>query len=417
MPPVRSSLIKSREKEKSNIHFLAFLLLSAFLLLKVYRAFSGVSAESSGGVWNVIQILFVLWGIVFIYQDAGRVLMNSSIMALLLYSAFAFVFAITYLSSDAQAKRIFDTFMIPFGVMLMVIFFEVGARYGVQKNRILIIAYYIAAIILISAMARFYNSGADLEDKGAVADVYYVLGLLPLLLVYTPKKWVFLPILVCSVAVAFSGKRAGLLALVAMLIIYFFAVIGKSSMSMAKRLGLFLLIVVGVIVLYNLLLYIDQAYHMRLFERMESLETDGGSGRDRIWARAIASLERFDFIEILTGKGKGSVRDTIGIQAHNDFIHVFHEHGLFSVGFYILYYVLLIREYIAMYRNKYPYAHFFLMSVVCSLFVAMFSFFIIYPTYCTGGMVCAGFFIGDHYRYKLENNLFRRKKHGRSRRK
>lgn len=405
------------ENEKTNIHTLAFFLLAAFLLLKVYRAFSGESAESSGGAWNVIQILFVLWGFIFIYQDAGRVLMNSSIMALLLYSAFAFVFAITYISSDAQAKRIFDTFMIPFGVMLMVIFFEVGSRYGVQKNRLLIIAYYVAAVILISAMARFYNSGADLEDKGAVADVYYILGLLPLMLVYTPKKWIFLPILICSVAVAFSGKRAGLLAIVVMLAIYFFSTMSSSNISVAKRFGFLLLMIAGVIALYYLLMYIDEVYHMRLFERMESLETDGGSGRDRIWARTIASLQRFDFIEILTGQGKGSVRDSVGIQAHNDFLHVFHEHGLFAVGFYILYYILLIREAVAMYRNKYPYAHFFLMSVVCSLFVAMFSFFIIYPTYCTGGMVCAGFFIGDHYRFKLENDLFRRKKYGRSRRK
>lgn len=408
----------SLKKETSNIHTVAFMLLAAFLLLKVYRAFSGVSAESSGGLWNGIQILFVLWGIVFVYQDAKRVLMNSSIMALLLYSSLSFAFALTYLNSEAQTKRIFDTFMIPFGVMLMVVFYEVGSRFGVRKrNWMLVISYYIAAIILITAMATFYNTGADLEEKGAVADVYYILGLLPIMLVYTPKKWVFLPILVCTIAIAFSGKRAGLLALVAMLIIYFFALVSKSNMNFGKRIALFLVIIVGIIFLYNMLLYIDQAYHMRLFERMESLETDGGSGRDRIWARAIASIERFDFIEILTGQGKGSVRDSIGIQAHNDFLHVLHEHGLFAVLFYILYYILLIREYIAMYKNKYPHAHLYLMSVVCSLFVAMFSFFIIYPTYCTGGMVCAGFFIGDHYRYKLENNLFRRKKHGRSRRK
>lgn len=417
-PPIRSPLIKPR-KEKNNIHFLAFLLLSAFILLKVYRAFSGEDAEAAGGPWNVIQIIFVLWGIVFLYQESGKLLTNGPILALLCFSVFAFVFALTYLTAEAQTKRIFDTFMLPYGAMMMIVFFEVGSRYGVQKNLLFVLAYYIAAIILISAMATFYNSGADLEDKGAVADVYYILGLLPLMLIYTPKKWVFLPILVCSIAVAFSGKRAGLLAIAAMLLIYFFTILSKSNMTAAKRIGLLLLIAIGLALLYNLLIYIDEIYHMRLFERMESLETDGGSGRDRLWARTINSLRSFDFIELLTGKGKGSVRDAIGIQAHNDFLHVLHEHGFFAVLFYVLSYIFLVREAIAMYRNKYPYAHLFLMSVVCSLFVAMFSFYIIYPTYCTGGMVCAGFFIGDHYRFKEENDLFtiRRKKNGRLRRK
>lgn len=415
-PPVRSPLIKPR-KEKNNIHFLAFLLLSAFILLKVYRAFSGIDAETAGGPWNAIQIVFVLWGIVFIYQDAPRLLLNGSILTLLIFSAFALVFSLTYIQTDAEMKLYFDVAMLPYGAMMMIVFFEVGSRYGVQKNHLFILAYYIAALILIVSMATFYDSGADLEEKGAVADVYYILGLLPLMLVYTPKKWLFLPILVCSVAIAFSGKRAGLLAIAAMLLIFALSVMTKSQMSFAKKLGFFLLVIASVIALYYILMYLDETYHMRLFERMESLETDGGSGRDRLWVRTINSLRRFNFIELLTGMGKGSVRQSIGIQAHNDFLHVLHEHGVFAVLFYALSYIFLLREAIAMYRNKYPYAHLYLMSVVCSLFVAMFSFFIIYPTYCTGGMVCAGFFIGDHYRFKLENNLFRRKKYGRSRKK
>ena len=33
-------------------------------------------------------------------------------------------------------------------------------------------------------------------------------------------------------------------------------------------------------------------------------------------------------------------------------------------------------------------------------------------TYCTGGMVCSGFFMGDHYRFQQEHQLDRRKYNG-----
>ncbi len=405
---------KSLQKKEDNdfMHLFAFLVLSAFLLLKVYRGFSGVSAESSGGIWNVIQIFFIMWGFVYMFQDAARIFTNGSIVSLVIFSTIAFLFALTAVEAGDTKQRIFNIFMVPYGAMMTIVFFQIGARYSIRKNRTLIVSYYAAAFILIAAMARFYNSGANLEDKGAVADAYYILGMFPLILAYTSKKWIMLPIVVCSVTVAFSGKRAGLLALAVILSIYFFTAISKTNMHLLKRIGLFVVIAIAVIALYNLLLYVDSAYNMRLFERMESLSSDGGSGRDRIWARTISSLREFNVLELLTGKGKGSVREIVGIQAHNDFLSVMHEHGIFSMLFYIVYFILLIRDAISMYRNKYPYAHLFLMSVVCSLFIAMFSFYIIYPTYCTGGMVCSGFFLGDYYRYKQENNLIGRKKYG-----
>lgn len=404
---------KTLKKEDNDfMHLFAFLVLSAFLLLKVYRGFSGVSAESSGGIWNVIQIFFIMWGFIFMFQNAARIFANGSIVSLIVFSSIAFLFAITAIEAGDTYQLIFNIFMIPYGAMLTIVFFEIGLRYSIQKSRILLVSYYIAAFILVAAMARFYDSGANLDDKGAAADVYYILGMFPLIMAYTSKKWIMLPIVVCSVTVAFSGKRTGLLALAVILSIYFFTIISKTNMNLIKRIGIFLVIVVAIIALYNLLLYVDAAYDMNLFERMEELESDGGSGRDRIWSRTISSLKEFNVLELLTGKGKGSVRENVGIQAHNDFLHVFHEHGIFSMLFYILYYILLLRDAFSMYRDKYPHAHLYLMSVVCSLFIAMFSFYIIYPTYCTGGMVCSGFFLGDYYRYKQENNITGRKKYG-----
>lgn len=403
---------RRKEESKLNIHTIAFVLLSAFIILKVYRGFSGVDSSSSGGVWNIIQILFVIMGTAFVFFDSATIFLNRPIVALFLFSTFALVFAIPYLSSGMKVKQYFDFTMIPFAVMLMIVLFEVGKHHGVKKNLIMVVSYYVAAVILVSAMMKFYNNGANLEDKGAVADVYYILGLLPLILAYTPKKIAIIPVLTASLAVAFSGKRAGLLAIAVMLTIYFFTEISHTDMHIVKRIGLFLVIVAGIVLLVYLLMYLDQAYNMDLFERMEELGEDKGSGRDRLWMRTFNSIREFNIIEILTGRGKGSVRATIGIEAHNDFLHVFHEHGLFALICYVLFYVSMFSELRKMYQNKYPYVHLFFMSLISSLFIAFFSFFIIYPTYNASGMVCAGFFMGDHYKFQVENNLSRSKNYG-----
>ena len=61
------------EKKDNTQYLLVLILLSAFLILKVLRGFVGAGAVSSmeqGGIWNVIQLVFVFLGIIILLMPA-----------------------------------------------------------------------------------------------------------------------------------------------------------------------------------------------------------------------------------------------------------------------------------------------------------------------------------------------------------
>lgn len=382
-------------KKEIGVTELLWFLLAAFLIMKEMRAFSG--ADTKGGLWNIIQLGFMAMGFYYLLRKPG-LLNNRAILWFMLYSVLAVVLAIPYFKRFT-ASTIFDFVTIPYGALVLILFYCLGLRTNIEKPTILLWTYYIIAVILIVAMREFHVSDAKLSERGAVADVYYILGLLPLILLYTPKKRFWLPMLTSVAAIVFSGKRAGLLALAAMLLVYFLAELGKVK-SVNKRIQYVIIAVVAVFFLYQVLLYLDQAFEMGFMERMGSLSEDGGSGRDVIWGRLLSKWKKFNFLELIAGRGKGSVRRDVGIEAHNDFLHLMYEHGLVTVFLYVMFYFSLFVQAWSMFRNKYPHAVYYLMSAVFSVFIAMFSFYVIDPSYITCGMLCAGLFMGDYEKFK-----------------
>lgn len=386
-------------KKEIGVTELLWFLLAAFLIMKEMRAFSG--ADTKGGLWNIIQLGFMAMGFYYLLRKPG-LLNNRAILWFMLYSVLAVVLAIPYFKSFT-ASTIFDFVTIPYGALVLILFYCLGLRTNIEKPTILLWTYYIIAVILIVAMREFYVSDASMSERGAIADVYYILGLLPLILLYTPKKWFWLPMVVATIAIVLSGKRAGLLALAAMLLVYFLAELSKIK-SGSKRLQYVIIAVVAVVFLYQVLLYLDEAYDLRFMERMNRLSEDGGSGRDVIWGRLLSKWKKFSFLEFLAGRGKGSVRRDVGIEAHNDFLHLMYEHGLVTVFLYIMFYFSLFAQAVSMFREKYPLAVYFLMSALFSAFIAMFSFYVIDPSYITCGMLCAGLFMADFFKFR-QNRL------------
>lgn len=371
-----------------------WLVLALFFVLKVIRAFSKVSFN--GGLWNIIQIGFMMLGCYYLLQKP-KLFTNRPIMYLTMFSVFAVVLALPYFRKFTL-MRVFDFVTIPYGALALVLFYCLGLRTDIEKPTIIKWVYYVIAAILMMAMRKFYVGGAIRDEKGAVADVYYILGLLPLMLLYTSKKWAWFPIAVAAAAIVLAGKRAGLLALVAMLAVYLWLELRKFK-STSEAVKYILAAVLLIFVMYQVLVYLDEFYHLRFLERMERLSEDGGSGRDKIWLRLLNRLKTFDFLEVLTGRGKGSVRRDVGIEAHNDFLHLLYENGLISVLLYVAFYLSLLRQASRMFRDKYPHAGYFLMSVICSLFLAMFSFYVIDPSYITCGVLCAGLYMADYQKF------------------
>ena len=109
-------------------------------------------------------------------------------------------------------------------------------------------------------------------------------------------------------------------------------------------------------------------------------------------------------IELLFGHGSGSVVNTVGGHAHNDFLEFLFDYGLFAFVLYVMFYVFLIKESIKMYKQGYPYAREFMCSVSVALGMSMFSFYAVDCTHITPSSICFGLLLADWYKYKNKEN-------------
>lgn len=367
-------------------------LLSCFFIMKMLRSFSG--SDVAGGLWNYIQLFMVAAGIICFLLKINTLLRSKPVRSLTAFSYIAALVSIVYISFDRNSIFAFLTILYASGVLSLI--YCDGLNRPIEKNQYIIVTFYLISAIYIFSMlsGRQYST-----STGAVADVYYILGLFPLILIYQ-KKFPIISILVCTTAILLSGKRAGLIAFVVMIFCYYlFNGIQKRRLgSFIKNLLLFALW--GFIFLF-LFEKVIASFNSNMLERLLRLSADGGSGRADRWQFVITKLGDSNFFQILFGHGRNALSSEF-FRAHNDFLEVLYDYGLFALLAYLFFYIHLIREFVQMVRTKYTYAPIMLMSIICSLFLAMFSYYIVEPTYITSGMICYGYLLSDFEKYKCE---------------
>lgn len=373
---------------------------AAFLVLKTYRAFSGSTAE--GGVWNVIQLAFVLFGIMCFAIHSKWVVNSGPLRILILLSGYMLLTTVLAVR-EVTINSVFNLVMTIYAANVFILFYYYGRTSDISKRTVLYYAFFITALIVLYAMLRALRSARAWTQRGAVADVYYVLGLLPLLMIYFTEKRVLIPIITAAVAVSFTGKRAGMIAVVLMMIAYYL-ITGKQKNNLKQQtktlLKLFLLI--AVVVVGGI--YLDNRFKLRIVERLSRIFSDGGSGRDVRWEQILEMIWSSGPVRFLLGHGGGSIMQDLGKHAHNDFLELFYEQGLAGALMLVLFYGSLARTCVRMIRKRYRYAAQFAASLICSLVLSMFSFYIVDPTYVTCGMICMGAMLGDYERSQAEGD-------------
>lgn len=248
------------------------------------------------------------------------------------------------------------------------------------------------------AMQSFYIFA---DDKGAVADVYYIVGLLPIIFIYTPSKLRIVPFLLSCIAVMMTGKRTGFLALATIFIFYFLPSDSRKRSSFFLR-----MITIGVLLItsYYVITRVSGTFDLNMFDRLAKLGEDGGSGRAERWELIWDSISIDpSVIHLLLGHGYGAANKMIGGHVHNDFLEFFYDYGIIVLIMYILLFVAMVSESIKMYKSHFIYAREFVVAIIVSLFLAMFSFYAIDCTHITCCSVCLGLILAEWY--KFQNNI------------
>lgn len=147
---------------------------------------------------------------------------------------------------------------------------------------------------------------------------------------------------------------------------------------------------------------------LNILERMSRIKDDGGSGRNVMYLQIIDGMKQSTLLEWIIGHGFGRTVDVLIIHdtAHNDFLEILYNYGLFPMIMFILFYLHIIREGINMWRKRYEYAGVYMGAIVISLLLSLLSTYCVSYAYVTCGMACLGVIMGDWYkmRYYYEIN-------------
>lgn len=389
--------MKIRHFSLKNIYIYLF---AVFVLMKIWRGFSESTEE--GGIWNFIQIFYVVIG-PFLFLKCSKIINKEpAVLILVFYSLVAFIISIISIET-LTIFSVFNLVKVPFSGMVIILFYTYNMRSKNMQSfdNLLKAVFYISSVILCYQLGYYMlTGGIRSSEVGAVADVYYILGMLPYILTITDKKRWLVPIIVTTVSVLLSQKRAAFIGLVGLIVILYFigSLRGKNIQSaIIKNVVLVLLIIAG----YYLMIYMDSNSNLRLFARLEGLEEDGGSGRDVRWQYILLELsERSSFMQLLFGHGFDKVRQLIGY-AHNDFLEVLYNYGIIALLLYCAYYVVQIFNAVKMAKEKYPYYAEFMGSLFVSLCIAMFSFYVIDATYILCGCFTQGVLLADWRKYRF----------------
>lgn len=386
-------------KIKINNQSIIMFLLALFLITKVIRTFSG-AVDTVGGIWNVVQSVFLLIGLMWSLKYFPTYRKEYPIVILVLFDLYVFLLATP--KFELSLSGVFNIFMLLYAACIFVLFFIVGMRTDLREKSLIPYIFYIVTIIIIFSMIRWFLSGsrASFIKLIDVADVYYPLGLMPLVLVFTKKKYSYIPLLFLATALVFTGKRAGILALVMMALVFYLSKNQKEKVRDSIK-KVITIVAIGAI-MYYLAIYLDNYFNLRLISRLYSMTEDGGSGRIERWISVINALRQSDVFNLLFGHGWGSVKNILGGHAHNDFLEIFYEFGIFAALLYISFYFSLIIKLFQMIKCKYRYVAEYTASLICSLFLTLFSFYFIKPFYITCGMLCFGFFLSDFKKFMCE---------------
>lgn len=382
-----------------NVIYITMLFLAAiFVILKMIRGFS--ASEEAGGLWNYIQVFFVGVGCISLIYGGSR---YKSLKCIKIYAIFFlyvwFLAFLMFLFRKMTVSAVFDILTVPYGLMVLVTFFTIAKKIPIkQYSAILLFSYVAISAVLFVAMRSFR---LQMGVQGALADVYYIVGLLPLVMLYLPKKYSIIPFLIALICVAMTGKRGAFVALAGIFTVYYLIPYYSGRKKKGNIIWRILLIVIIVAISYYVLMRFIGRYNLNIINRFDTLEEDGGSGRLIRWGRILAMLnEDTSFFQFLFGHGHGYIFREIGGHAHNDFLEFLCDYGIIAVILYVVFFVAMFREGFRMFKRKYTYAREFMCSMIVAICMALFSFYAIDCTHITCSSICQGLILADWYKFK-----------------
>lgn len=230
------------------------------------------------------------------------------------------------------------------------------------------IKYAFFLIFVMSAV--YFVIGKEIQDAmskmgvmTSANSVFCVLTVLPFMLLFKKKGFILASIIVTFLCVIFSNKRSAVLAFAIALLPTF---VSLFSGIKSKGLRVFVVIFLCAAAVMSFF-YIGNTYlEGRMFERFQNIADDGGSGRVDIWANVLNAFRNSGLMSQIFGHGHLAVSGLGDASAaHNDFLEVLYDYGIFAFIIYLLLHRSIIKKVLLLRRQRSPlFASYFFFVVI-----------------------------------------------------
>ena len=374
MKPGHCSMIKKIIIEKLYLLFIIILIggYSAMSMLIMERD-SIYTAEDPIVLKLILGLLFISVAL-YVMLNIRYVQVNKIGRILLFLSCYMAIWRVLYIPMTAGVLAYFYQPMRDLLIILIFIFAHTIA----SKSKDLLDFFTTGIIVAMLITAFFYYKNwtfANEVDEAHLGTSYYVLFLLPTLLL-TPHKWLrYLGIVITGLVLFSSFKRGGVIAFVLAIVAYLFVkeVLGERKFT---RLLVFLIVLIA---LFIILIFVDNAMGNIISERILNIREDGGSGRDQVWLTTWDMICYSESTQLIFGHGHNAVlkNSPLELSAHNDFLEMLFNYGIICFVPYLVLHVQLIKQIFAEIKmhNKnasvmaFTYTIFFILSTISHVIV------------------------------------------------
>ena len=273
-------------------------------------------------------------------------------------------------------------------------------------ERLLALGLLVLAVFYVMNI-RMITRNDLIDENMQEGSVYIFLMFLPFVMLFSNKKAQFVGVFLIFAAIVLSLKRGGIITCVLSIVAYYmvsFHVQGKRITGKAK----FIFAVTIMAIIVGGLLFMNNIRGGLIYERFASIESDGGSGRNMIYAITLKMIQDSNERDLLFGHGWNFVcQDApFRMSAHNDYLEAMYDMGF--VGFlfllFLLYNVLLQMG--GVIKAKSIYAPAYAASFVIFLVNTQISHVFLYPMYMSVLTMFWGYVAGKENNRNSDKNRY-----------
>lgn len=353
------------EKKNTKNFFFAFILLLFEYFNSFCRACSIIDTGISVNIRKAVFLMYFLFLLLSIIKHMRSILFpRRFVVSLFMFLYFIIIYFLKLNVFDITALM---------NIVMIAIIAVVGYMNVIPNDRTLldvIVSIYIA-IMAVMYMAQVIN-GKYVSQSAAINAIYYVVVLLPYVLIMRNKLLKILGSIIIVLISLVSLKSTAILLVIVVALLFYFS--NKKRVSIKT----FTLPIVLIIVYVIVSLFLSYFYDIDIYKTfvLANLQ-DGGNGRVDIWTDVIRRFQNNSIFEKIFGVGYEGVSKTSAMMfnysAHNDFLEILFDYGIVGLVFFLLTIFELIKELIKMYKCKYEFRVLYAALLLESLILFAFS--------------------------------------------